>query len=172
MKGHARTCLFLIAVSLFAIGASVLLAQGSSRGETRATIGSAHLSIEYGRPMLRGRDPLKMIKPGEVWRLGAGAPTTIDSDRDLIFGDTRVPKGKHILLAQMVEPAKWVLIVSSKAAAEYDPGAKIAEAPMRIENGEDSVEEMTIKLSGHQNEGEIEVAWGTSRLTANFSVAQ
>src|SRR5579884_3111750 len=133
MKGHARTCLFLIAVSLFAIGASVLLAQGSSRGETRATIGS---------------------------------------DRDLIFGDTRVPKGKHILLAQMVEPAKWVLIVSSKAAAEYDPGAKIAEAPMRIENGEDSVEEMTIKLSGHQNEGEIEVAWGTSRLTANFSVAQ
>jgi|SRR5579875_55708 hypothetical protein len=172
MKGHVHTCLCLIAVGLFGIGASVLLAQGSGRGTASATIGSAHVSIEYGRPMLRGRDPLKMIKPGEVWRLGAGAPTTIDSNYDLVFGDTRVPKGRHILLAQMVEPGKWVLLVSSKAAAEYDPSAKIAEAPMKVENGQDSVEEMTIKLSGHENEGEIEVAWGTSRLMANFSVAQ
>jgi len=115
---------------------------------------------------------LKMIKPGQVWRLGASAPTTLDTDQDLLFGNTRVPKGKHILLAQFVEPGKWVLLVSSKAFNEYGPSAKIAEAPMKVDDAPDSVEEMTLKLTGHQNQGDIEVAWGTSRLKASFSAAQ
>ena len=171
MKHLTLTGLSLAAVALFGLAAAVLLAQGNNRGEAKATVGSAHVTIDYGRPSLNGRDPLKMIKPGQVWRLGASAPTTLDSDHDLLFGNTRVPKGKHILLAQFVEPGKWVLLVSSKAFDEYDSGAKIAEAPMKVENAPDSVEEMTLKLTGHQDQGDIEVAWGTSRLKASFSAA-
>lgn len=172
MKRLTRTGLSLSAIALFSLGTAVLLAQGNNRGETKATVGSAHVSIEYGRPTLQGRKPLEMIKPGQVWRLGASAPTTIETDQDLLFGNTRVPKGKHILLAQMVEPGKWVLLVSDKPADQYNAGAKIAEAPMKIVNGQDSVENMTIKLSGHENQGDIEVAWGTSRLMASFSTAE
>lgn len=172
MKYLSRTVLGLSAAALMTLGLVVLYAQGSNRGEAKATVGSAHVSIDYGRPVLQGRDPLKMISPGQAWRLGSGAPTTIDTDQDLLFGNTNVPKGKHILLAQMVEPGKWVLLVSKKAANEYDPSAKIAEEPMKLENAQDSVEELTIKLSGHKNQGDIEVAWGTSRLTASFSVAE
>lgn len=172
MKGLTRTAFSLSAVALLSLGTAVLLAQGNHRGESRATVGSAHVSIDYGRPMLKGRDPLQMIKPGQVWRLGASAPTTIETDQDLLFGNTRVPKGKHILLAQLVEPGKWVLLVSNKAASEYGPGAKIAEAPMKIVHAQDSVEEMTIKLAGHENQGDIEVAWGTLRLVASFSAAR
>ena len=171
MKRLTRTSLSLAAIALFSLGATLLIAQGS-RGEASATIGSAHVSIDYGRPMLKGRDPLSMITPGMAWRMGASAPTTIESDRDLMFGSTRVPKGKHILLAQMVGPGKWVLLVSNKAYDAYDAGAKIAETPMPVENGQPSVEQMTIKLTGHEGLGDIEVAWGTSRLTASFSVAE
>jgi Protein of unknown function (DUF2911) len=172
MKCLTRTGLSIIAIALFGVGAAQLLAQGGNRGEASATIRSAHVSIDYGRPMLRGRDPLSMITPGMVWRLGASAPTTIDTDHDLLFGNTRVPKGKHILLAQMSEPGKWVLLVSSKAYDAYDASAKIAETPMKVEKGQDSVEQMTIKLSGHGNQGDIDVAWGTSRLAASFSVVE
>jgi len=171
MKHLARTGLSLSAVLLFSLAATVLLAQGNPRGEAKATVGSAHVSIDYGRPSLNGRDPLNLIKPGQVWRLGASAPTTLDTDQDLLFGSTRVPKGKYILLAQLVEPGKWVLLVSNKAFNEYGPSAKIAEAPMKVDNAQDSVEEMVIKLSGHQNQGKIEVAWGSSRLAASFSAA-
>lgn len=171
MKLLTRSAFSLSAVAVLSLGTTLLLAQGNSRGKASARIGSAHISIDYGRPRLKGRDPLSMIKPGQVWRLGASAPTTLESDRDLLIGNTRVPKGKHILLAQMRELGKWVLLVSSKAANEYDPSAKIAETPMKAETGQDAVETMTIALSNHGNVGKLEVAWGTSRLTTNFSVA-
>jgi hypothetical protein len=172
MKYRTRIGLSFVAVAVFSLGAALLLAQGGNRGEAKATIGPAHVSIDYGRPMLRGRSPLSMITPGTVWRLGASAPTTIESDRDLLFGNTRVPKGKHILLAQMTEPGKWVLLVSNKAYDAYDASAKIAGTPMKALDGQASVEQMTIKLSGHGTQGDIEVAWGTSRLTASFSAAE
>jgi len=171
MKHLTHISISLAAIALFALGTTLLIAQGT-RGTASATIGAAHVSIDYGRPMLKGRDPLSMITPGRVWRLGASAPTTIESDHDLMFGSTRVPKGKHILLAQMVEPGKWVLLVSSKAYDAYDADSKIAETPMRVENGQPSVEEMAIKLTGHENQGDLEVAWGTSRLAASFRVAE
>lgn len=172
MKCLRRFGFSLSTVALISMGTAVLLAQQSKRGTASVIVGSAHISIDYGRPSLNGRDPLGMIKPGQVWRLGANAPTTIVTDQDLQFGDTRVPKGHHILLARMVEPGKWVLMVSSKAANEYEPGAKIAEVPMKLDSALDSVEQVTIKLSGHQDQGNIVVAWGTSRLAASFNVAQ
>jgi Protein of unknown function (DUF2911) len=172
MKFLTRTGLSVAAIAVISLGAILLLAQGGNRGEASATIGSAHVSIDYGRPMLKGRDPLSMLSPGQVWRVGAGGPTTIDSDHDLLFGNTRVPKGKHILLAQLTEPGKWVLLVSTKAFDAYDPSAKIAETPMKVENGQASVEQMTLKLSSRGNDGDVVVAWGTSRLAATFSVAE
>lgn len=172
MKHLTRTGFGICAIALLSLGTAVLLAQGNNRGEAKATVGSAHVSIDYGRPMLKGRDPLEMIEPGQVWRLGASAPTTIDTNQDLMFGDTRVPKGQYILLAQMIERGKWVLLVSKKPADQYDPSAKVAEVPMEVENGQDSVEEMTIKVASHENEGNIEVAWGKSRLTASFSAGE
>lgn len=172
MKYFRQIGLTIAAIAAISLGAILLLAQGGSRGKASATVGSAHISIDYGRPMLKGRDPLTMMEPGRVWRMGASAPTTISTDQDLMFGNTRVPKGKHILLARMTEPGKWVLLASTKAWDAYDPSAKIAETPMKLEKNQDPVEQMTIKISGHGNQGDVEVSWGTSRLAASFSVAE
>lgn len=172
MKYLTRTSLTIAAVAVISLGTVLVLAQGGSRGKASATVGSAHISIDYGRPMLKGRDPLTLMEPGQVWRIGASAPTTISTDQDLMFGNTRLPKGKHILLAQMTEPGKWVLVASTKPWDAYDPSAKIAETPMKLEKSHDPVEQMTIKLFSHGNQGDVEVAWGTSRLAASFSVAE
>ena len=153
-------------------GAAASLAHGNDRGNVKATIGKAEVTIDYGRPTLKGRDMLKKISPGQLWRLGSDAPTTIESNVDLDFGGTRVSKGKHILLARLVEPGKWTLVVSSKSAMQYEPGAKLAEVPMELREVSDPVEELTIKLSNDAGRGVIEIAWGNSRLTASFSPAQ
>ena len=145
---------------------------GQNRGETKATIGKAHVTISYGRPALNGRDPLKMIQPGQPWRLGANAPTTIESDADLSFAGTTVPKGKHILLAMQDEAGKWWLIVSSKGGFDYEPSEKIAQAPMELSKSQDSVEKLEIRVIGKENGGTIEVAWGTLRLAAEFGLAK
>ena len=147
-------------------------ASGQNRGETKAKVGKASVTISYGRPALNGRDPLKMIHAGQPWRIGSNAPTTIESDADLSFAGTVVPKGKHILLAMLDEAGKWWLIASSKSNFEYEPGAKIAQVPMELSKGQDSVEELEIRLSGKDSRGSIEVAWGTLRLAATFAPAE
>ena len=174
MKKLNHLAVSLVGVCLVALTLLTGPAYGQDRGETKVTIGSANVSIEYGRPQLKGRDPLKMIQPGGIWRLGSNAPTTITSDVDLDFGGTRVTKGKHILLARLAEPGKWSLVVSAKNAFQYEPSAKLAEVPMELKEEKESVEALTINLSlgDHNKRGVIEVTWGTLRLLAFFTPAK
>jgi hypothetical protein len=160
------------ALGMLALVAVNGIAHGNEQGTAKATIGSATVTIDYGRPMLKGRDLTKMIQPDDVWRIGSDAPTTIESNADLDFGGTRVPKGKHILLAHYLGPGKWSLVVSSKPASQYDSGAKLAEVPMELQQSKDSAEEVTIQLSAKGSQGIIDIAWGTMRLVGSFSVAK
>ncbi len=160
-------CAFTLTLLGFTDSRSV--AHGNERGEARATIGRARVSINYGRPTLNGRDLAKMIKPGQLWRIGADAPTTIESDTDLDFGRTRVPKGKHILLARYTEPGRWSLVVSSKDVFHYEPSAKIAEIPLELQEAKDPAELVTIQIANQKSQGLIEIAWGTMRLKGSFT---
>jgi DUF2911 family protein len=149
------------------------IAHGNPHGESKATIGSATVWISYGRPALKGRDMLKQMNPGEIWRLGADVPTLLASDHDLDFGGAVVPKGKHILLARLDSPGHWTLIVSSKTAREYqqDPSARLAEVPMQFQETGESAELLTVTVADKQGQGVIDIAWGTSRLEAAFKPA-
>ncbi len=166
--------LFLTAMTACALAsvAPLALAHGNEPGSAKATIGTTKVSIDYRRPMLKGRDVMKLIHPGDLWRLGADVSTTIESDGDLDFGGTRVPKGKHFLMARFVETGKWTLVVSSKERREYEPSAKLAEIPMEVEEGKDPVDAMDIQLTNKAGRGSIEIAWGTFRLTASFAPAK
>lgn len=172
MKKLIRLTVSLVGAGLLALTGLTTLAHAQDRGETKATIGKANVSVEYGRPSLKGRDPLKMIQPGAIWRVGSNAATTLTTDADLDFGGTPVAKGKHILLARVAEPGKWSLVVSSKSAFQYEPSAKIAEVPLELGEAKDSVEELTLTLSGKNGKGTLEIAWGTLRLIGTFAVAK
>jgi len=151
---------------------SLLLAHGNEPGSAKATLGTTKVSIDFRRPMLKGRDLMKLIHPGDLWRLGADVPTTIETDGDLDFGGTRVAKGKYFLMARFVEPGKWTLVVSSKERRAYEPSAKLAEIPLDVEEGQAPVDAMDIQLTNKGGRGNIEIAWGTFRLTASFAPAK
>jgi hypothetical protein len=172
MKKFHRFALSLTTAGLLALTALVSMAHGAERGGAKATLGNANISIDYGRPSLKGRDPVKMLQPGQVWRIGADAPTTIESDVDLDFGGTKVLKGKHILLARLVEAGTWTLVASKKPYNQYEPGAKIAETPLELREENDSIELVTIRLSNKDGKGVIEIAWGKMRLTGSFAPAK
>jgi hypothetical protein len=144
-------------------------AHSNAHAEAKAIVGKATVTISYNRPSLRGRDLMKMIHPGELWRMGADIPTTIESTQDLDFGGVTVPEGKHVLLARYVGPGQWMLVISSKDRLNYEPSAKLAEIPLQVEEGQKPVEELEIQLSGSANSGTIEIAWGPYRLTGVFS---
>ena len=65
MTKICRTLIGLATATLIVLMSSASMAHGNERGSVKATINGAHISIDYGRPALKGRDMLKQIQPGQ-----------------------------------------------------------------------------------------------------------
>jgi hypothetical protein len=141
-------------------------AQGlSGRGEAKAVFAGKAVTIDYGRPSLRGRDMLGQAQVGQAWRMGANAPTTLKTEADLVFGTAAVPKGEYVLTATKLAADKWQLNVLAKG----DRARKIADAPLVTQTQPESVEQFTIDLSAEGKKGDLRLRWGTTVLKASFT---
>ena len=67
--------------------ASGAMGRVSTRDTVHATIGSAHVWVDYGRPALRGRNVwVNGVLGDTIWRTGANAATQLRTDADLSIG--------------------------------------------------------------------------------------
>src|SRR3954471_3852557 len=72
--------------------------QLSVRDTVRATIGGATFTIDYGRPLARGRVLLGDVIPYDrVWRTGANAATQLTTSAPIAIGGLTVPAGSYTL---------------------------------------------------------------------------
>jgi len=74
-----RLLIAVLAVGLLLIVAGSAFAQGNPRGTSKISLGGKAVSVEYGRPSLKGRsvaELLDRLKPGDFWRLGADKSAT------------------------------------------------------------------------------------------------
>jgi hypothetical protein len=137
----------------------------TDRGQSVLEVEGGKVSVEYGRPALKGRDLEKMISPGQEWRMGSNAATTLTTDVDLKFGDKVLPKGKYILKAKAVDKQQWQLLVGTE---DQSP---VAEIPLSLQQVDSSVELMTIELPKKGNGGSFVLRWGTLSLSTDFQNA-
>jgi hypothetical protein len=74
------------------------------------TVAGTTITVEYYRPLARGRDSLfgKVVKWGDHWTPGANWATTIEVDRDVRLNSAPLPKGRYAVWA-FVEPDRWRL---------------------------------------------------------------
>jgi hypothetical protein len=149
----------------------------SPRDSVVASIDGANLSVAFGRPSLRGRELSALAPAGQVWRTGANDATAFRTDRDLVFGDTRVPAGSYTLWT-IPGADGWTLIVNRRTGqwgTEYDPAQDLARIPVRARRYPgDTVEQFRIALqpAGCGDGGEMVLSWGDVRVTAPFTVAR
>lgn len=155
-----RIALAAVAVAL----AAPAFAQMNPRGEAKATVAGKAVSVEYGRPSLKGRDMLGQAQVGQAWRMGADTATSLKTDADLAFGSVNVPKGEYILTATKVSADAWHLNVLNKADR-----SKLADVPLTSGKAAAAAEQFTIDLTGAGDKGTLTLTWGTTTLTAPFT---
>ncbi len=149
--------------------------QNSDRGVVEVAFGSNSVSIDYGRPQLKGRDMLAQAPDGFVWRLGSNASTTFETTADLMFGAKKLAGGKYSAWLKHRKGDRWALVFNSEVGG-WGAGAGAAkrendvlEVPLMYSEASKSVERFTVDIMNHGgNNGHMLVTWGTHRLETTF----
>jgi len=136
-----------------------------------ATIAGKTITITYSSPRVRGRDGQIFTKDGlishdphyPVWRAGANAATTLETDADLMIGNLRVPAGTYTLFVDISNPSQWMLIVS-KATGEwglaYNPAQNLGSTTMKMAKPPAMVENLTYTITDDGGgKGTLTLAW-------------
>jgi hypothetical protein len=147
---------------------------GSPHVKSEYTIDGAAISIEYGRPFLKGRTPGKDVDPydGREWRTGADEATTLVTNRALTFGDLKVPAGTYTLYT-IPTGGTWHLIVSKKTGqwgVPYPKGEDLGRAPMTLGKPPKAADQLTISVEDTSTGGTLHIDWGATRASIPFRV--
>jgi hypothetical protein len=91
-----RTIALVLAALLAAPASSEAQGRLSEKGLVAQTVGNTTVSVEYYRPVARGRDSLfgRLVRWGEHWTPGANWAAVFDVDHDLRVEGQLLPKGK------------------------------------------------------------------------------
>ena len=169
-----KLAIAVLSLSMVACFAAVALAQAGPRGTSSVTIKGKTVSVEYGRPSLRGRttdELLGKLPAGSFWRLGSNTSTTFKTDLDLAFGDVTVPAGEYSIWMQRQSDGSWKLVFNKEHGqwgTKHDAAQDFASAPMTSKVASAPVEMVTITLRKEAGGGTLTVEWGTLEATASF----
>jgi hypothetical protein len=150
------------------------LQQLSPRDTARATIGAATFSVDYGRPLARGRTLLgNVISYDRVWRTGANAATQFTTSAPITLAGLSLPAGTYTLWT--VPHVRGVdLIVNRQTGqwgTEYRRARDLGTAPLTSGSVDTPLEKFTISIEpGDAGHGTLAIAWGTFRWTAPLVV--
>lgn len=143
------------------------------RADATATVKGKKISINYGRPSMRGRDLLSQAPVGTVWRVGMNQATEITTEGDLLVGGKELKAGKYSLWVRRTGDDTWTLAFHPKTGVWGAPALKegyAAELPLKLEKAADSTEMLTIHLAEAGNDGEVKIHWGTTVMSGKFGV--
>jgi hypothetical protein len=148
--------------------------QLSVRDTARATIGAATFSVDYGRPLARGRTLLgDVIGYDRVWRTGANAATQLTTSAPITLAGLPLPAGTYTLWT-VPRVGRVDLIVNRQTGqwgTDYRRAQDLGRAPMQADSLETPVERFTISIERRDaRRGTLAMAWGTFRWTAPIVV--
>lgn len=148
--------------------------QLSVRDTVRARIGGAAFTVDYGRPLARGRVLLGNIVPYDrVWRTGANAATQFTTSAPVTLAGLSLPAGTYTLWT--IAHARGVQLVVNRQTGQwgtqYAPARDLGRAPMTAETLAAPADPFTIRIDAlDARRGTLVMEWGTFRWTAPIEV--
>jgi Protein of unknown function (DUF2911) len=141
----------------------------SPPGTAEVTLKGKKITIEYGRPYLKGRHVGQELAPyGQVWRTGANEATSFVTQADLEVGGAHVPAGSYTLYSLPSE-GTWKLIINKETGqwgTRYDESQDLARVDMKKSQLPQPVEQFTISFDKKSDDkADLVLEWETTRLT-------
>jgi Protein of unknown function (DUF2911) len=168
----------------------------SGTGDDRRYTGGSWITVDYGRPILRGRENIfgtgaeygKTVNPdAPIWRAGANATTRLTTQVPLEIGGKPIPAGQYNVFVDLKEK-EWTLVLSTQplqpkydpndkvllyGAYNYDPKFDVLRAPMRLSTSTMSIEQFTIGFADVKSDrGTLYMAWDRTIGSVDFRVRQ
>jgi hypothetical protein len=163
-------------------------------GAEREYTGGAWVTVDYGRPILRGRENIfgagatygQTVNAGApLWRAGANETTRLTTQATLVIGGTSIAPGVYNVLVDLKEGA-WTLVLSTQpiqaafdpnekvllsGATNYNPKYDVVRAPMQMSALDAAVEQFTIGFVNVQaTRGTLYMAWERTVAMVDFTV--
>lgn len=125
--------------------------------------------IIYSRPQLKGRSLAELAPVGKVWRTGANEATEITFYKDAMVGGKTIKAGSYSLFTIPGED-EWTVILNNNlhqwGAYSYDSDADVVRATAKASTDSEELEALSIVFD---DEGNLVMGWGTSRVTLPIS---
>jgi hypothetical protein len=144
------------------------------RGKAELKTASGAITVDYGRPSLKGRDMLSQLKEGAFWRMGMNEATVLTTPVDLSFGTTRVAKGAYSLWLKKTGDA-FQLVFNSQTGqwgTQHDPAKDVCSIALTKTDLASPVESFTIDIAPAAKGGNFGLSWGGMKLAAPFEAGK
>ena len=143
--------------------------RASPHDAVEVTVKGKKITIDYGRPYLKGRKVGQELAPyGKVWRTGADEATALNTEIDLNIGGAKVPAGKYTLYTLPSE-GTWKLIINKQTGqwgTKYDESQDLARIDMKKTALPQSVEQFTISFDKkNENMANLNLDWENTRVS-------
>jgi hypothetical protein len=179
---------------------SALAYAASARGTATATLNGKKVTIDYGRPALKGRalgDLIKQLSEDRVWRSGDDQVTTLTTETDLDIGGKIVKGGKYSVYVHLPADGSRNLILNTDlgqplgqifaGASENMKNApwpyignyqakigdkEILRVAMKKETVGAPVDEFTIDLTPVRDAANLKLSWGDESWSIDLKAAK
>lgn len=192
----------VVAAVALAVAASALAQQQERqpRGSATATVGGKKVSVDYGRPALKGRsldELLKQLPADRIWRAGENQVTTLTTEGPITVGDKTVPAGKYSVYVHAGEGNAWAFVLNKDPGiplgkiydkapdnmknelwphleAGYKPieASEVARAKMTAAKAAAPADVFTITLAPAGQGADLTMAWGSQAWTVALQPAK
>ncbi len=144
----------------------------SPRDSVFCLIDTNLISVNYGRPSMRGRKIMGELVPwNTVWRTGANEATHFKTNFDMLLGGVPVPRGTYTLWT-LPSPTGWKLILNKQTGqwgTRYDERQDYARFDAIVEQLETPVETLTIAFDATgKTHGRLKLMWERTLVWTRF----
>lgn len=152
-------CTMLIATILFTVIATAQEKKPASPAATATgEINGAKITINYSSPFVKGRTIWGELVPyGKVWRAGANAPTTIETDKTLKIEGKELVAGKYAIYVIPENGSATVIFGKDPkvGANNYDESLDALRVNVKTKKSESMNESLVYKI----NKKNITLSW-------------